>query len=54
MIIFDWQYYLNLYPDLRINGVHTKEEAINHWINYGFNEGKHPNKYYIDYIYHNQ
>ena len=53
MYMFDWQYYLNLYPDLIINGVHTKEEAINHWINYGFNEGKHPNKYYIDYIYYN-
>ena len=42
--LFDWEYYLDKYPDLRVNGVHTKEQAINHWNNYGQYEGRsyHP------------
>jgi len=27
----DWEYYLNKYPDLRINGIHTETQAIKHW-----------------------
>ena len=37
---FNWQFYLNKYPDLRANGVHTKEQAINHWNKYGKKEGR--------------
>jgi hypothetical protein len=33
--IFDWEYYLTVNPDLIKNGVSTKEQAIDHWINYG-------------------
>jgi hypothetical protein len=37
---FDWQYYLDKYPDLRINGVHTEQQAIQHWFSYGEKEGR--------------
>lgn len=35
---FDWQYYLNEYPDLRANGIHSEDQAIKHWIIYGKKE----------------
>jgi len=37
---FDWLYYLNKYPDLRTNGVHTKQQAKEHWLNHGLKEGR--------------
>jgi len=37
---FDWQYYLNKYPDLRANGVHTEEQALEHWNRFGKKEGR--------------
>lgn len=37
---FDWQYYLDKYPDLRQNGVQSKEQAILHWNTCGKNEGR--------------
>jgi hypothetical protein len=37
---FDWQYYLDKYPDLRMNGVHTEQQALQHWINHGEKEGR--------------
>jgi hypothetical protein len=40
MELFDWRYYLDKYPDLRINGVHTESQAINHWNTYGKREGR--------------
>ena len=40
MEIFDWKYYLDKYPDLRQNGVHTQEQALQHWNTYGKNEGR--------------
>ena len=40
MNIIDWKTYLDTYPDLRQNGVLTKEQAINHWNNHGKNEGR--------------
>ena len=40
MNIFDWQYYLNKYPDLRQNGVHTEQQAIDHWYLHGQHEGR--------------
>jgi len=36
---FDWRNYLNDYPDLR-EKINNKEDAWNHWINYGKNEGR--------------
>jgi glycosyltransferase involved in cell wall biosynthesis len=35
---FDWKNYLNTYEDLRLSGMRTKQEAWNHWINYGKDE----------------
>jgi len=40
MDVFDWQYYLEKYPDLRINGVNTEQQAIHHWTSYGIKEGR--------------
>ena len=37
---FDWQYYLDKYPDLRINGINTKQRAIRHWETFGNKEGR--------------
>ena len=37
---FDWQYYLDKYPDLRANGIHTEQQAIEHWNNFGKNEDR--------------
>ena len=37
---FDWQYYLDKYPDLRANGVKTEQQAITHWKTYGEKEGR--------------
>jgi len=42
---FNWEYYLDHYPDLRQNGVDTKEKAIRHWINFGNKEGRQYRKY---------
>jgi hypothetical protein len=33
--VFDWEYYINLYPDLRQNGINTREKALRHWNIYG-------------------
>lgn len=38
--VFDWQYYLNKYPDLRANGVRTLTQARAHWRSYGIREGR--------------
>jgi hypothetical protein len=40
MDLFDWKFYLDKYPDLRINGVHTEEDAIYHWKTRGKSEGR--------------
>ena len=37
---FDWQYYLEKYPDLRNNGVHSEQQAIQHWHTFGEKEGR--------------
>lgn len=34
---FDYKYYIELYPELKIK---NELDAVNHWINYGFNEKK--------------
>lgn len=41
-MLFDWKYYLDKYSDLRQNGVHTEQQALNHWYKYGKNEGRIP------------
>jgi hypothetical protein len=38
--LFDWQYYLDKYPDLQRNGIHTEELALGHWLTYGKKEGR--------------
>jgi len=37
---FNWQYYLEKYPDLKIKGIINKELAYHHWSNYGKIEGR--------------
>ena len=41
---FDWKYYLESYKDLRQNGIHTKQDAWYHWINFGKKELRSCNK----------
>ena len=41
---FDFTYYINLYPDLRQNGINTYESALNHWQIYGKKENRICNK----------
>ena len=38
--MFDWQYYLLKYPDLRANGITTEQQAIQHWKSHGEKEGR--------------
>jgi len=40
MDLFDWRYYLDKYPDLRANGVHTEQQARQHWVTHGEKEGR--------------
>ena len=35
---FNWEYYVNRYPDLKKSNMNTKEAAWNHWINFGEKE----------------
>jgi hypothetical protein len=37
---FDWNYYLENNKDLQLNGINSKESALNHWINNGKNENR--------------
>ena len=37
---FDWNYYLEKNEDLRLNGINSRESALNHWINNGKNENR--------------
>lgn len=37
---FDWNYYINNNSDLIKNGINNKNNAINHWLNYGINEDR--------------
>ena len=37
---FDWKQYLENYEDLRRAGIHTKNNAWKHWIQYGNKEGR--------------
>ena len=42
--MFNWQYYLNKYPDLRQIGIHTEQQAIQHWNLHGEKEGRIPSQ----------
>ena len=37
---FDWQGYLNNYPDLRKAGITTANGALEHWLSHGKSEGR--------------
>jgi len=36
--IFDWEFYINKYRDLKKAGIDTEEKALEHWIKYGKKE----------------
>ena len=36
--LFDWQYYLEKYPDLRANGMQAEQQALTHWHTFGEKE----------------
>lgn len=38
--LFDYEYYLDKYPELKEIGIQTEKEAINHWNIFGKNEKK--------------
>jgi hypothetical protein len=40
IINFDWQYYINRYPDLQKAQINTYEKALKHWKTYGKKEGR--------------
>jgi FkbM family methyltransferase len=44
---FDWGFYLNFYEDLKNSGLKTKNDAINHYLNYGFKEKRIINSNYL-------
>ena len=43
---FDWEYYLNRYPELKKNGIVTRRQAYHHWVSKGKKEQRYPNKSY--------
>ena len=32
---FDWKFYIDLYPDLKQNGIDNRYKAIEHWETFG-------------------
>jgi hypothetical protein len=48
--LFDWTYYLDKYPDLRANGIHSEQQAIDHWKNKGKNEKRESSRF--DWVYY--
>ena len=50
MEIFDWKYYLDQYPDLKIAGIQTETQAITHWNTYGKKERRNYHVYIIQYF----
>ena len=48
---FDWEKYINYYKDLRLNGIKSRKDAINHYIKYGKKAGRKFFRYnYISYL----
>ena len=37
---FDWQFYIDFYPDLRKAGINTQEKAYNHYKQFGIKENR--------------
>jgi glycosyltransferase involved in cell wall biosynthesis len=37
---FDWEYYLELYPDLVAKNINTKKNALHHYLSYGRSENR--------------
>ena len=48
---FDWEYYINHYPDLKAAGINTREGALYHWFKYGLSEGRQCNKNNIKVLF---
>lgn len=38
--IFDWKYYINIYPDLQKAQINTEEKAIQHYLRFGIKENR--------------
>ena len=43
MDTFDFNFYINLYPDLIINNIDTYQKAFEHYKDFGFKEGRMKN-----------
>ena len=37
---FDWKFYIDLYPDLKQNGIDNRYKAIEHWETFGKSENR--------------
>lgn len=46
-IDFDWIFYVNYYPDLKMNGINTERKAVDHYQSHGRTEARitHPTDY---------
>ena len=40
MVGFNWQYYIEKYPDLKMSGIDNQADAISHWMSFGRREGR--------------
>ncbi len=49
MDYFDWEYYINLYEDLRKAGILNEDKAKRHWIKFGMKENRICNKIFEDF-----
>jgi hypothetical protein len=49
---FDWKHYIFLNKDLKQRGINTKENAVNHYLNYGIKENRLVNTYLVLYSYY--
>ena len=38
MFFFNWEYYVNKYPDLLNSDINDNKKALNHWLKHGKNE----------------
>ena len=44
-VLFDWKYYLNNNYGLQWIGINNEKDAINHYLNYGYNENRNFNNF---------
>ena len=40
MDLFDWKKYIEVYEDLKLSNINSRELAFEHWVNYGQKEGR--------------